>query len=63
MLDRKLIEKMYETASQSNLSGAKAAAKIYEKMLKMPPGATMTVQFEAGEDFLVTCVEGGYKLS
>ncbi len=63
MIDRKLIEAMYQTASQSDLSGAQVAARVYEKMLAMAPGTTMTVQFQPGEDFLVTCLEGGYELS
>jgi hypothetical protein len=59
MLDVKLIEMMYKTASQSQLEGAGAAAAIYRKMLDMPLDSQMTVQFQEGEDFIVTrCAEG-----
>jgi hypothetical protein len=63
MLDVKLIETMYKTASQSTLSGAAAAAAIYRKMLEMPLNSRMTVQFQEGEDFVVTRRAEGYELA
>lgn len=62
MLDRRLIEEMFQTASKSDLEGAKAAASIYRKMLDMPRGQSMTVQFELGEDFAITCTSEGYDI-
>lgn len=63
MLDRKLIEMMYETAAKSGLQGARSAAAVYRQMLEMPLGSQMTVRFQEGEDFIVTCREEGYKLA
>lgn len=63
MLDRKLIETMYDTAVKSDLQGARSAAAIYRRMLEMPLGAQMTVQFQEGEDFVVTRREEGYELA
>lgn len=62
MLDRKLIEMMYDTAVKSRLEGARSAAVIYRKMLDMPLDSQMTVQFQEGEDFVVTRRAGGYEL-
>lgn len=63
MLDRKLIEMMYDTAHKSELEGAHSAALIYKKMLTMPVNSSMTVQFQEGEDFIVTCRPEGYELA
>lgn len=63
MLDRKLIETMYDTAVKSDLQGARSAAAIYRRMLEMPLGAQMKVQFQEGEDFVVTRREEGYELA
>lgn len=63
MLDRKLIEMMYDTASKSTLAGAHSAAVIYKKILDMPLDSKLTVQFQEGEDFVVTCRAEGYELA
>ncbi|MCF4150815.1 hypothetical protein L2W58_03285 [Dethiosulfovibrio sp. F2B] len=62
MLDRRLIEEMRNTAGASDLEGAQAAAAVYERMLSMKEGQSMTVQFEPGEDFSIKCVPGGYDI-
>ncbi|RKJ79121.1 MULTISPECIES: hypothetical protein [unclassified Pyramidobacter] len=62
MLDRKLIEMMYETAAKSELQGARSAA-VYRQMLEMPLDSQMTARFQEGEDFIVTCREEGYELA
>nr|WP_321499641.1 hypothetical protein [uncultured Dethiosulfovibrio sp.] len=62
MIDRRLIEEMFHTASSSDLEGAKVAASIYRKMLDMANGQSMTVQFEPGEDFSITCTSEGYDI-
>lgn len=63
MLDRKLIEMMYDTAVHSGHDGAREAALIYRKMLDMPMDSQMRVQFEEGETFIVTRRSGGYELA
>ncbi|MDD4837099.1 MAG: hypothetical protein EOM02_03175 [Synergistales bacterium] len=62
MIDRRLIEEMFCTASKSDLEGAKAAASVYRRMLDMAHGQSMTVQFEPGEDFSITCTPEGYDI-
>ena len=54
---------MYESAAKSELEGARSAALIYRKMLDMPVGSQVTVQFQEGEDFIVTRLADGYSLS
>ncbi|MDY2648652.1 hypothetical protein FYJ74_01120 [Pyramidobacter sp. SM-530-WT-4B] len=63
MLDRKLIEAMYDTAVKSELQGARSAAAVYRRMLEMPLGSQMTVRFQEGEDFIVTRREEGYEVA
>ncbi|PIE54043.1 MAG: hypothetical protein CSA35_08220 [Dethiosulfovibrio peptidovorans] len=62
MLDRRLIQEMYDAAQTSPLDGAQTAASVYWRMLAMAEGQSMTVQFEPGEDFSVICVSGGYEV-
>lgn len=63
MLDRKLIEMMYDTAVKSGRQGARSAAAVYRRMFEMPLGAQMSVRFLEGEDFIVTCRKEGYELA
>jgi len=53
---------MRNTAGASDLEGAQVAAAVYERMLSMEEGQSMTVQFEPGEDFSIKCVPGGYDI-
>ena len=63
MIDRKLIEMMYDTAATSELQGARSAAAVYRRMLEMPLRSQMTVRFQEGEDFIVTRREEGYEVA
>ena len=63
MLDQKLLEMMYESAMKSGLEGAHSAALIYRKMLDMPVESQVIVQFQEGEDFVVTRKAEGYELA
>lgn len=63
MIDRKLIEMMYDTAAKSELQGARSAAAVYRRMLEMPLRSQMTVRFQEGEDFIVTRRKEGYEVA
>lgn len=62
MINQTMLEEMFRLASASGSDDGERWAGVCRRLLDMPENSTVTVQFEAGEDFVITRRSQGYTI-